>query len=153
MADCCKVFIAVDGSKCSDNAVKWYLTYVYQPKHIVTIGHVTEQNYLPTLGYKDTVNAFKEASEHAKEVEKRYTKMLTDAGIPKDKMKFELERGDPGPMTVDMITKSEAEIAVMGSRGHGPMTKMVLGSVSDFVVKHSPIAVCVCKDAHHGNCK
>jgi nucleotide-binding universal stress UspA family protein len=47
------------------------------------------------------------------------------------------------PVRVLLAAAAEAELLVVGSRGHGGFTGMLLGSVSEHVVAHSPCAVVV----------
>jgi nucleotide-binding universal stress UspA family protein len=49
--------------------------------------------------------------------------------------------GHPVPVLLDAAT--DADLLVMGSRGHGGFAGMLLGSVSEHLVAHAPCAVVV----------
>jgi nucleotide-binding universal stress UspA family protein len=49
------------------------------------------------------------------------------------------------PVTVLLDAAADADLLVVGSRGHGGFTGMLLGSVSEHVVAHAPCAVVVVK--------
>ena len=49
------------------------------------------------------------------------------------------------PVTVLLDAAAGADLLVVGSRGHGGFTGMLLGSVSEHVVAHAPCAVVVIK--------
>ncbi len=51
--------------------------------------------------------------------------------------------GRPGTLVVDTAAHLRAELVVVGSRGHGPLRSMLLGSVSAEVVDHAPCPVLV----------
>lgn len=51
--------------------------------------------------------------------------------------------GRPGTLIVDTARDLRAELVVVGSRGRGPLTSMLLGSVSAEVVDHAPCPVMV----------
>ena len=51
--------------------------------------------------------------------------------------------GRPGTLVVDTAGQLRAELVVVGSRGHGPLRSMLLGSVSAEVVDHAPCPVLV----------
>jgi len=55
--------------------------------------------------------------------------------------------GRPASAIVDEAEAFGAELVVVGSRGHGPIQSMVLGSVSAEVVDHAPCPVLVVRDA------
>jgi nucleotide-binding universal stress UspA family protein len=51
--------------------------------------------------------------------------------------------GRPATLIVDAARDFGAELVVVGSRGHGPLSSMLLGSVSAEVVDHAPCPVLV----------
>ena len=57
-------------------------------------------------------------------------------------------RGAPGPSVSPRLQKS-AELLVVGSRGRGALTEVLLGSVSEHCVLHSPCPVVVLR--HHSD--
>lgn len=60
-----------------------------------------------------------------------------------------LVEGRPGPALVDASTG--ADLLVVGSRGHGSFSGMMLGSVSLYCVTHAHCPVLVYRDGHpHG---
>ncbi len=55
-------------------------------------------------------------------------------------------RGRPASAIVDEARAWQADLLVLGNRGHGPIASMVLGSVSAEVVDHAPCPVLVVRD-------
>lgn len=51
--------------------------------------------------------------------------------------------GAVGPAICDLASELGAAAIVIGSRGRGGLRRMVLGSVSDYVVRHAPCPVIV----------
>jgi nucleotide-binding universal stress UspA family protein len=56
--------------------------------------------------------------------------------------------GDPRQVLLELA--EEADLLVMGSRGRGPMTSLLLGSVSSFVSAHASCPVVVCRPDGEG---
>lgn len=54
-------------------------------------------------------------------------------------------RGRPASAIVDEARRWEADLIVIGSRGHGPLESLLLGSVSTEVVDHAPCPVLVAR--------
>ena len=53
--------------------------------------------------------------------------------------------GRPPTVLIDEATRFRADLAVVGSRGHGPIVSLVLGSVSSEVSDHAPCPVLVAR--------
>ena len=49
----------------------------------------------------------------------------------------------PGPQLVEFIQSKKAEIVVMGNRGLGKLKRTFLGSVSEYVMHNSGVAVTI----------
>jgi len=62
------------------------------------------------------------------------------AGVPAES---ELVEGAAADVILDVARAHEADLVVVGSRGHRPLTELVLGSVSRAVVERSPVPVMV----------
>ena len=54
------------------------------------------------------------------------------------------DSGSPGYVLVDIVGKSGAQLLVIGTRGLGTLSRTILGSVSDYVLHHAGIPVCIC---------
>lgn len=51
--------------------------------------------------------------------------------------------GQPGPELCRLAAEEAADLVVVGSHGRGVLKRVVLGSVSDYLVHHSPCPVLV----------
>jgi nucleotide-binding universal stress UspA family protein len=56
---------------------------------------------------------------------------------------FLVWEGEPGPAIVDAATSEGADLIVVGTHGRGRVGRLVLGSVSDHVVRHAPCPVLI----------
>lgn len=54
-----------------------------------------------------------------------------------------LELGDPGGKIIDLAEELEVSLVIMGSRGLGPVKRLVLGSTSEEVIHRAPCPVLV----------
>jgi nucleotide-binding universal stress UspA family protein len=54
--------------------------------------------------------------------------------------------GPAGDALCDFAAEIDADVAVVGSHGHGALARLVLGSVSQHVVRHAPCPVLVVRE-------
>jgi nucleotide-binding universal stress UspA family protein len=80
--------------------------------------------------------------EHLEAELARRLAMLRKAGLDAD---GEVLRGRPATVLVDEAQRFAADLVVAGSRGHGPIASLVLGSVSAELVDHAPCPVLVAR--------
>lgn len=60
---------------------------------------------------------------------------------------FLVWEGSPGEAIVEAALAEEADLIVVGSRGRGAVGRVLIGSVSDHVVRHAPCPVMVVRTA------
>lgn len=65
---------------------------------------------------------------------------LSDAGFDVD---ISLLAGDPGQEICEYVRKTDAYGVVMARRGHGEVTELLIGSVSQYVIHHASVPVVV----------
>jgi nucleotide-binding universal stress UspA family protein len=54
--------------------------------------------------------------------------------------------GIEGEAIVKFATEAECDLIVMGTHGYGGFTKLLIGSVADYVLRHAKCPVFVIKD-------
>lgn len=57
----------------------------------------------------------------------------------------------PGEGIVGLIHEMNIQLVVMGSRGLGNFRRTILGSVSDYVLHHAQIPICIVPREYDGN--
>jgi nucleotide-binding universal stress UspA family protein len=100
--------------------------------------HVGE--YLPTF-YAYTEEEPAELRHNAEELLEEESKRIRDAGgrVSGTHLRF----GRAAEQTVDLAEEIGADLIVVGSRGSGGLSRALMGSVSDSVVRHSHCPVLV----------
>ena len=81
---------------------------------------------------------------HAHEDVARAHAYLRELGLPSE---MKLEAGDPAEEIVAEATTGGYDVVVVGSRGHGALGRLFLGSVSQGVLHHAKRPVLVVKTA------
>ncbi len=58
-------------------------------------------------------------------------------------VRTEVLNGPPDPMLLDAITRVHADVIVVGSHGRNVLGRLLLGSTSEYLVRHAPCPVLV----------
>ena len=138
------VVVAVDGSAASHNAVRWAANTANKrgiplrlassytmPQFLYAEGMVPPQELFDDL-QSETMEKIDEARAIAHEV------------APELKIGHTIAEGSPIDMLLDM--SRDVTMIVMGSRGLGGLSGMVMGSVSAAVVSHASCPVVVVRE-------
>ena len=150
-----RILLAVDGSVSSDRATQLVASLPLPADSTIRVVAV-QQPFADALAlsWAAGVDASggtesEEASEarHLREVIARSETELKATGR---KVEGFLLRGRPASAIVDEAAGLDADLVVLGSRGHGTIATMVLGSTAAEVVDHAPCPVLVARVAELG---
>jgi len=136
------VLVAVDGSAEAQKAVEWALNaceenpaaefalmYVHQPYLVpAPVSHFTpidEDNYRPVM--PERTPAHEALSLFAQQ----------------DRVHIETVMGNPADEICRKAEEGGYDVIVLGSRGHGVVASVLLGSVSAKVLHHAPCSVLI----------
>lgn len=132
------VVVGIDGSPDSVRALQWgaqYARYAEAPVHALIGWHSA-----PVYGYTAMVSW--DDSDRLKEEAAQVLAQTVREALGDDAQVTErVEQGHPSEALVK--ASEEAQLVVVGSRGHGGFTGMLLGSVSQHCVTHARCPVTV----------
>ncbi|MGH3343789.1 MAG: universal stress protein [Carbonactinosporaceae bacterium] len=135
------VVVGVDGSTGSTRALRWAAEETILRGGVlraVTAWLITNTPAIPepSFGYVPSLEDVRRGAES------RLDKALQAADLP---IGLEVTRATPhGPAVRELLAAAEdADLLVLGSRGHGGFTGLLLGSVSSQCVHHAPCPVVV----------
>lgn len=150
------VIISVDNSIYSDKALEYYLEHLYKPDHKVVLVHAAEIPKIarPFHGVNIEVaeitdSMWQEAHEIREAELKSFHKHIEDLMGKFDHIEHEIlitqyHHGHLGDSIVSLANDHNATFIVIGSRGLGTLRRTILGSVSDFVLRHAKCPVIIC---------
>jgi nucleotide-binding universal stress UspA family protein len=136
-----RIVVGVDGSPSSCQALRWAAR---QAKLIGASLEVIACWEFPTaFGWVPQYPAdFDPSGDSRRALEDTVAEVLgKDPGV---EIAIEVVEGHAAPVLVDAARG--ASLLVVGSRGHGGFTGMLLGSVSEHCVSHAPCPVTVVRD-------
>jgi nucleotide-binding universal stress UspA family protein len=125
------ILLPVDGSPQSEKAVQLAAKLAAPAGNEVAVMHVIE--LIPAkMGPVEL-----ELREDAEALVERYAKELADVGVSATTRVARALCGRVGKVLVDAASDLDAGLIVMGCRGRGDLTSLLLGSVAHEVVQHS----------------
>ena len=137
--------MGVDGSDASKAALRWALAEAKLRGDSVLAVHAWQVPVLPVdvgpppVPALDTVTMLPDLERNARAlVERVVEEVAADAGVEVETVAIE---GAPATVLIDAAR--DAELLVVGSRGHGGFLGLLLGSVSMQVALHAPCPVVI----------
>ena len=92
---------------------------------------------------------YKEVDFHVKAEEQMEAFMERHFGAERDKVITQIVKGRPYMEIVRYAQEKEIDLIVMATHGHGALASMLLGSVAEKVIRKSPCAVLLVRQADH----
>lgn len=133
-----RIIVGVDGSSGSMAALRWALRYADRSGGSITAliswAHPTTYGLGAPMPQEDLDQAAQTAL--SKVVNESTSELRSQSPVEQ-----KVVRGQPAQALVDEA--GNADLLVVGSRGHGGLVGAVLGSVSQHCVNHSPCPVVV----------
>jgi nucleotide-binding universal stress UspA family protein len=131
------IVVGVDGSEASRDALRWA---AQQAALTGAQLRVVMSWYIPTSAYWLPMPEDIDAEKATRDILDR-TLHETLGDTPTISVSTVVAEGHPAPVLIDQ--SQDADLLVVGSRGHGEFTGMLLGSVSEHCVSHAGCPVVV----------
>jgi nucleotide-binding universal stress UspA family protein len=138
-----RIVVGVDGSEGGRRALEWAVREAERWGATLVAAHAWSLPMLAIPTGMAPMPTMPETDELSQAAEQVLTDALADAlsghqGVTVERVVVE---GPAATLLLDLA--KEADLVVVGSRGHGGFLGLLLGSVSQHVVHHSPAAVVV----------
>jgi len=138
-----KILLAIDDSEFSKAAVQSVVTRSWSPDTEVRVLHVVEPPSLllgrEMTGYDpEFETVWKALREQAKVLVTKATDVLRKSGLNATTVLIE---GDPKSQIIDVAKEWPADLIVLGSHGRKGLSRFLMGSVSEAVVRHAHCSV------------
>jgi nucleotide-binding universal stress UspA family protein len=133
-----RALLAVDGSMGSEAGVEAFVRKTRSGSASIRLIHVVES--IPSLweiGRQDDL--FSPAfTEQAQAILARALALLRRRGLEAE---CECRQGSPAGQILDVARRAGTDLIVVGSRGHSGIRNMVLGSITQRILRHAPCSV------------
>jgi len=150
-----RILLAIDGSVSSNRATSLVASFKLPLDSLVRVVSVqepyTEALAMSWAAMGDAGTNLETEEEvdarHHRDAVARAETALARPGVTVEGF---LLHGRPGTSIVDEAAAMNADVVVVGSRGHGTIATMVLGSTASEIVDHAPCPVLVARHSHLG---
>ena len=138
LTDGFRALVAVDGSKGSEAGIDSFAFKLRASAAAISLVHVVES--LPALRELGSAQDRFEtrAARHAESLLERALGRLGRHGLEAE---CECRRGSPAAQILEVARERETDLIVVGSRGHAGLREMVLGTITQRVLRHAPCSV------------
>lgn len=139
-----KILLAIENSDFSTAAVDAVRRQFRPERCEIHIFHANDPLiYLPfydgAVRDVDRIEHVREEDmKEAQSLVEQATKSLRDAGY---RVQTAIEEGEPRTAIIDYAEQVKADLIVVGSHGRRGLSRLLLGSVSEYVARHAPCSV------------
>jgi nucleotide-binding universal stress UspA family protein len=144
-----KILLATDLSHASDVATDWGFDLARRVGASLLVVSVIDPRELRLPGgrFRARVDQVRERRVTAAQ---QLVRRGRGAGVP---VTFLVWDGDPAESIVAAAQAEQADLLLVGSHGRGPLGRLLLGSVSEYVVRNALCPVLVARAAGHGDAR
>jgi nucleotide-binding universal stress UspA family protein len=136
------VVVGVDGSDHARRALEWAIEEARAHGHRLEVVHATVDPHTIVPYTMEEMGMRFDVSKARTAAERLIADLLADVGVP-DGLEVDAVV-EQGPAANVLVRRSQdATVLVVGTRGHGAMSEVLLGSVSHQVVHHAQCPVVV----------
>lgn len=130
-----RIVVGVDGSAGSAQALSWASRLAeVTSAELVAVYCFSES---PMLGEATNEGLLADSREL---LDDDWTRELRDSRV---RHRTRLEKGDPRVRLLAVADDEQSDLVVVGSRGHGAVSELLLGSVAQWITHHARIPVVV----------
>ncbi|WP_163652037.1 universal stress protein [Listeria sp. PSOL-1] len=138
-----QILVAIDGSTQADKAFQQALDLAGKYQATLGIASIVDlRSFSPNVSYDGTLE--KEAMERVTTQIKEYVNQAEKAGVPE--VKTYVESGNPKRLLAKEIPeKFEADLIIVGATGMNRVERVVLGSVSSYILARAMVDVLIAR--------
>ena len=142
-----RILVPVDGSETSNRAVVAALQMARENGGRIRLVHALDElAYLS--GYEYSADLLKAARDEGNNVLDGARSMAQSAGVPADAKLVETAGRRLGELVAEEARNWEADLVVVGTHGRRGMSRMLLGSGAEQVLRLAPVPVLAVRTPH-----
>ena len=148
-----KILVAFDGSPHSKHALNWAIELSQLARGTITVVYVSEPMIFTSMYGGEgggEIGKTKIVQEMLAEMEAKDKRMIEEAKVYCENravnVKVELLHGNIAQSIINFAKEQQADLIIAGTKGHGALEELLMGSVTRNLVSLSHTPVLVVKD-------
>lgn len=130
-----RILVGVDGSPNSSKAIDWAISFAHSGDTVILLSA-----WSPIVVPAEMATAYTFDDTGARNVLEAESKRVAQAAANRGvSLAQHFENNDPR----NALLSTSCDMVVVGSRGHGGMMGLLLGSVADYVSRHAKVPVVI----------
>jgi nucleotide-binding universal stress UspA family protein len=106
---------------------------------VIDVHDVEAVSSIESMGYKvDTDQYIKGVKDDRIST---LNNLLKKSPFPKEKLKTIFKVGHPFDQLMEIIEKEKVDMVVIGTKGHSDLSRVLIGSVAEKIIRHAPVTV------------
>ncbi len=142
-----KILVPFDGSEVSERALRWALLDAEDHDLPVKVIYVVDERVVECTAARGSAEAArKELRKQGEKILDRVDKVAEELGCEDVEIEKVIREGIPWEEIVKEAEEDEdVNMIIMGSHGRTGITRVLVGSTAENVIRHSPVSVLVVK--------
>lgn len=139
---CKKILVPIDGSDQAKKAFEEAVHFALTQNSELTILTVVADYLRYDFGELNLRSKYQNSTAY-EELLRQYQLFAQQAGIKEVSLK--IKQGDPRKEILNVAKEEKSDLIIMGSTGKGMIDRLLIGSVSEFIMNHSSCDVLITK--------
>ena len=139
---CKKVLVPIDGSDQAKKAFEEAVHFALTQNSELTILTVVADYLRYDFGELNLRSKYQNSTAY-EELLRQYQLFAQQAGVKEVSLK--IKQGDPRKEILNVAKEEKSDLIIMGSTGKGMIDRLLIGSVSEFIMNHSSCDVLITK--------
>lgn len=143
MSNLCKrILVPIDGSDQAKKAFEEAVHFALTQNSELTILTVVADYLRYDFGELNLRSKYQNSTAY-EELLRQYQLFAQQAGVKEVSLK--IKQGDPRKEILNVAKEEKSDLIIMGSTGKGMIDRLLIGSVSEFIMNHSSCDVLITK--------
>ena len=139
---CKKILVPIDGSDQAKKAFEEAVHFALTQNSELTILTVVADYLRYDFGELNLRSKYQNSTAY-EELLRQYQLFAQQAGVKEVSLK--IKQGDPRKEILNVAKEEKSDLIIMGSTGKGMIDRLLIGSVSEFIMNHSSCDVIITK--------